>query len=109
MHGGLRTHGTAAARRLQPSERRLTTRRGVGVDSVDVAAAPQKCIPVTNCPDTFIDEVVDHAMTLILASYRRLVSGAPPDQTVRSSRIAFAAAPICGHDRGPQLVVMRSP
>jgi hypothetical protein len=23
--------------------------------------------------------------------------------------IAFAAAPICGHDRGPQLVVMRSP
>ena len=22
--------------------------------------------------------------------------------------VAFAAAPICGHDRGPQLVVMRS-
>ena len=26
-----------------------------------------------------------------------------------SRYIAFAAAPICGHDRGPQLVVMRSP
>ena len=25
------------------------------------------------------------------------------------SETAFAAAPICGHDRGPQLVVMRSP
>ncbi|MGA7261279.1 MAG: C-terminal binding protein, partial [Stellaceae bacterium] len=38
----------------------------VGVDSVDVEAATQKGIPVTNCPDTFIDEVADHAMTLIL-------------------------------------------
>jgi L-rhamnose 1-dehydrogenase len=26
-----------------------------------------------------------------------------------TSVLAFAAAPICGHDRGPQLVVMRSP
>src|SRR6516165_4417428 len=38
----------------------------VGVDSVDVEAATQKGIPVTNCPDTFIDEVADHAVTLIL-------------------------------------------
>jgi hypothetical protein len=26
-----------------------------------------------------------------------------------ASAIAFAAAPICAHDRGPQLVVMRCP
>jgi len=45
----------------------------VGVDSVDVEAATQKGIPVTNCPDTFIDEVADHAMTLILATFRRLI------------------------------------
>src|ERR1700747_1051801 len=45
----------------------------VGVDSVDVEAATQKGIPVTNCPDTFIDEVADHAMMLILASFRRLI------------------------------------
>src|ERR1700756_5994571 len=45
----------------------------VGVDSVDVEAATQKGIPVTNCPDTFIDGVADHAMMLILASYRRLI------------------------------------
>ena len=52
----------------------------VGVDSVDVDAATKLGIPVTNCPDTFIEEVADHAMTLILGSWRRLVV---QDQMVR--------------------------
>jgi D-3-phosphoglycerate dehydrogenase len=55
----------------------------VGVDSVDVEAATQKGIPVTNCPDTFIDEVADHAMTLILATFRRLIV---QDKLVRDGR-----------------------
>ena len=45
----------------------------VGVDSVDVDAATALAIPVTNCPDTFIEEVADHVMMLILSSWRRLV------------------------------------
>src|SRR5260370_16267432 len=45
----------------------------VGVDTVDVEAATAKGIPVTNCPDTFIEEVADHAMRLILATHGRLV------------------------------------
>jgi len=45
----------------------------VGSDYVDVAAATARGIPVTNIPDTFIEEVADHTMTLLLASYRRLV------------------------------------
>ncbi len=59
----------------------------VGVDSVDVEAATAKGIPVTNVPDTFIEEVADHAMTLILASWRRLVV---QDQMVRKGEWAKA-------------------
>ena len=55
----------------------------VGVDSVDVDAATAKGIPVTNCPDTFIEEVADHAMTLILATHRRLIE---QDRMVREGR-----------------------
>jgi D-3-phosphoglycerate dehydrogenase len=55
----------------------------VGVDSVDVAAATARGIPVTNVPDTFIEEVADHAMTLILAAFRRLVV---QDRLVRDGR-----------------------
>ena len=55
----------------------------VGVDSVDIAAATARGIPVTNVPDTFIEEVADHAMTLILATFRRLVV---QDRLVRDAR-----------------------
>ena len=44
----------------------------VGADKVDVSAATNKGIPVTNVPDTFIEEVADHTMMLLLASFRRL-------------------------------------
>ena len=55
----------------------------VGADSVDVAAATARGIPVTNVPDTFIEEVADHTMMLILATYRRLVV---QDRLVRDGR-----------------------
>jgi len=55
----------------------------VGVDSVDVAAASARGIPVTNVPDTFIEEVADHAMMLILATFRRLIV---QDRLVREGR-----------------------
>jgi D-3-phosphoglycerate dehydrogenase len=55
----------------------------VGVDSVDVAAATARGIPVTNVPDTFIEEVADHAMMLILATLRRTVT---MDRFVREGR-----------------------
>ena len=44
----------------------------VGADSVDIAAATARNIPVTNVPDTFIEEVADHTMMLLLATFRRL-------------------------------------
>ena len=44
----------------------------VGVDMVDVAAATDAGIVVTNVPDIFIEEVADHAMMLLLAAGRRI-------------------------------------
>tara|TARA_B100000676_G_scaffold239082_1_gene239661 strand:- start:2941 stop:3990 length:1050 start_codon:yes stop_codon:yes gene_type:complete len=44
----------------------------VGVDSVDVAAATDHGIVVTNVPDIFIEEVADHTIMLWLATLRLL-------------------------------------
>lgn len=44
----------------------------VGVDMVDVDAATEAGIVVTNVPDVFIEEVADHTMMLLLATARRV-------------------------------------
>ncbi len=62
---------------------RIIALGSVGVDSVDVAAATARGIPVTNVPDTFIEEVADHAMTLAAGDFRRLVE---QDRMVREGR-----------------------
>ena len=43
----------------------------VGVDMVDIEAATAAGIVVTNVPDVFIEEVADHAMSLLLDMARR--------------------------------------
>ncbi len=43
----------------------------VGVDMVDIEAATEAGIVVTNVPDVFIEEVADHAMMLLLDLARR--------------------------------------
>src|ERR1700752_4833021 len=62
---------------------KVITLGSVGVDSVDVKAATARGIPVTKVPDTFIEEVADHAMTLLLAGFRRLIE---QDKMVREGR-----------------------
>ena len=52
------------------------------MDSLRVELRPRG-IPVTNIPDTFIEEVADHAMMLLLAGFRRLVA---QDKMVREGR-----------------------
>lgn len=62
---------------------KVISRFGVGLDTVDVAAATARGIRVTNVPDSNIEEVATHAMAMILALCRRLV---PYDTSVRAGQ-----------------------
>jgi D-3-phosphoglycerate dehydrogenase len=52
----------------------VVSRYGVGVDNIPVDRATELGILVVNVPDFCLDEVSDHAMALLLASARRIVS-----------------------------------
>jgi lactate dehydrogenase-like 2-hydroxyacid dehydrogenase len=45
---------------------------GVGTDAIDLATCRQRGVGVSNTPDVLTEEVADFAMTLLLASARRL-------------------------------------
>jgi len=51
---------------------RIIARYGIGVDNIDVEAAADRGIPVTNVPDYCLEEVATHALTLALALGRGL-------------------------------------
>jgi len=51
---------------------RVIARYGIGVDNIDVSAATERGIYVTNVPDYCIEEVSSHAMTLVMALSRRV-------------------------------------
>jgi D-3-phosphoglycerate dehydrogenase len=65
--------------RMGPFEQDLATRlevigrNGVGLDNVDVEAASERGIPVTYTPYGPTESTAEHALTLILATARRLV------------------------------------
>ncbi|HYP44120.1 MAG TPA: NAD(P)-dependent oxidoreductase [Propionibacteriaceae bacterium] len=60
---------------------RLVARYGVGVEAVDLEAAAQRDVAVTNTPGANSSAVADHALALILAALRRITSG---DRGVRA-------------------------
>lgn len=51
---------------------RVISRMGTGVDKIDVAAATDQGILVTNVPHFCVEEQADHAMALLLALVRKL-------------------------------------
>ncbi len=54
---------------------KIIARYGVGVDNIDLEAAREHGVVVTNVPDYCVEEVADHAMALLLAAARRIVTG----------------------------------
>jgi D-3-phosphoglycerate dehydrogenase len=51
---------------------RIIARYGIGIDNIDVPAAANAGITVTNVPDYSVEEVAAHTLALILAVVRRL-------------------------------------
>ena len=53
---------------------RVIVRYGIGVDTIDIAAATERGIMVANVPDYCVDEVSDHALTLLLMLSRQMIA-----------------------------------
>ena len=64
---------------------------GVGVDSVDVAAATARGVTVTNTPDVLTDDVADLTLGLLIATVRRMCEG---DRFVRAGQWPKGPLPL---------------
>jgi D-3-phosphoglycerate dehydrogenase len=78
---------------------RFVLRPYVGYDDIDVDGATQHGILFANVPDTFIEEVANHTLALILAANRALI---PMDQFMRTGRWSAGE-----RARGPHLPIRR--
>ncbi|GAB4427181.1 MAG: C-terminal binding protein [Chloroflexi bacterium OHK40] len=72
---------------------RLIVRYGIGVDTIDVAAATARGIVVANAPTYCVEEVSDHAAALALGLARRVVA---LDRAVRERGWAVAQGDLAG-------------
>lgn len=68
---------------------RFVSRLGIGYDMIDVAAATRRGVAVANTPDYCVDEVVAHALAMVLSLVRGLGRF---DAAVRAGHWAPAAA-----------------
>ena len=81
---------------------KVIARTGIGYDNVDVEAASEHGILVTNVPDYCLDEVADHTFALLLASARGIAEAA---RSVRAGDWSLPEAAI--HSlRGRQLTLV---
>src|SRR5580692_4371479 len=76
---------------------RIIVRYGIGVDTVDIPAATDHGIMVANVPDYCIDEVSDHALTLLLMLSRQVI---PAISLAKQERWTLAAMPSLRRLRG---------
>ena len=67
---------------------------GVGVNHIDLAAAAQHNLPVSNTPGVLTDATADIAMTLMLMCARRAGEG---ERELRAGSWTLASHPSFGH------------
>jgi lactate dehydrogenase-like 2-hydroxyacid dehydrogenase len=99
------TGGAGASRALieQLPKLRLIACFGVGVDAIDLAAARERGVAVTNTPDVLTDDVADLALALILDAMRGVSAG---DRHVRAGRWLQGAFPLQARMSGKRLGIV---
>jgi len=95
--------GMDAATLAKLPKLRIVSHFGVGVDSVDVAAATARGVKVTNTPDVLTDDVADLTLGLLLATVRRICAG---DRYVRAGKWAQATFPLTDTIQGKTLGIV---
>jgi D-3-phosphoglycerate dehydrogenase len=60
---------------LQLENCKVIARYGIGVDNIDLRAAGERGVVVTNVPDYCLDEVADHTLALLLTVTRKIARG----------------------------------
>ena len=97
--------GAGAARTLieRLPRLRLIACFGVGVDAIDLAAARERDIAVTNTPDVLTDDVADLAIGLMLAALRGIAAA---DRYVRAGRWKQGAMPLQSKVTGKRVGVV---
>ncbi|PRX98038.1 hydroxyacid dehydrogenase [Allonocardiopsis opalescens] len=98
-----RTRPVDAADIAAMPELAVIARHGVGVDSIDVAAATERGVPVCITPDANMVAVAEHVFALLLAVARNVVTG---DHRVRTGGFADRDALTGVELRGARLGVI---
>lgn len=89
-----------------PSQLRVVTRMGVGLDNIAIDAATKRGAWVTNIPDYCVPETSDHGVALLLNAWRGVAqfdrdvkAGHWRPATARNRRLAEATVGVIGYGR----------
>ncbi|WP_445155552.1 NAD(P)-dependent oxidoreductase [Arthrobacter sp. Hor0625] len=102
--------GEVTARHLDAAPRlKVLARYGVGFESVDVRAAAERGVVVTNTPGANSNAVAEHALALMLAALRTVTEGdrrvrARDWSVIRGRELASLAVGLVGFGRIGQIV-----
>mgnify|MGYP000990315943 CR=1 FL=1 len=95
--------GITAAEMDRRPNLQLVSCFGVGVDAIDVAHARKRGIAVTNTPDVLTEDVADLALSLLMATVRRIAFG---DRFVRAGRWLKETPPLTASLQGRKVGIV---